>query len=209
LPEWRPSEGQYRQALQQALQLHRQGRLEHAEGLYRAILEAHPSHFEANHLLGVIRTQQGRNAEAFDLISSAVKADPVFAAAFLHLGSVLGKLGRADEALASFDRALALRPDYPEAHDNRGNALRDLKRLGQALESYERALANKPDYVDALNNRGVPSKISSNLTRHSPASIGRLRLDLTGGSRSRRHRIHRHADRRTWNRLRIPSPNGK
>ncbi len=143
------------QALQQAVQLHQQGRLNQAEHHYKGILAAQPNHFGAKHLLGVLRYQQGRNQEALDHISAALKLNPNSAAALSNFGLVLAKLGRPADALASYDKALWLKPDYAEALNNRGNALRDLNRPAEALASYDKALALKPDYVDALCNRGI------------------------------------------------------
>ena len=142
------------QALQQAVQLHQQGRLDQAEHHYKGILAAQPNHFGAKHLLGVLRYQQGRNQEALDHISAALKLNPNSAAALSNFGLVLAKLGRPADALASYDKALWLKPDYAEALNNRGNALRDLNRPAEALASYDKALALKPHYVDALCNRG-------------------------------------------------------
>ena len=56
------------QALNTALQLHQGGKLDQAALHYAAILEAQPQHFDAMHLLGVVRSQQGRDAEALDKI---------------------------------------------------------------------------------------------------------------------------------------------
>ena len=42
------------QALQQGVAAHREGKLEEAERLYRAILQAQPLHPDANHNLWVI-----------------------------------------------------------------------------------------------------------------------------------------------------------
>jgi tetratricopeptide (TPR) repeat protein len=143
------------QAFQQALQLHQQGRLDRAEHHYKAILAAQPNHFDAKHLLGVLRYQQGRNQEALEHISAALKLNPNSAAALSNFGLVLEKLGRSADALASYDKALALKPDYAEALNNRGIALRNLKRPADALASYDKALALNPNYVDALCNRGI------------------------------------------------------
>ena len=65
-----------RDALQQAISLHQQGRLADAEQLYRQILARQPAHFDALHLLGVVRMQQGRGLEALELIEKALKVDP-------------------------------------------------------------------------------------------------------------------------------------
>ena len=42
------------QALQQGIAAHKEGKLEEAERLYRAILQSQPAHPDANHNLGVI-----------------------------------------------------------------------------------------------------------------------------------------------------------
>ena len=54
------------QALKEAVQLHQEGKLDQAALRYRAILNAQPNHFDAMHLLGVVRFQQGLYAEAVD-----------------------------------------------------------------------------------------------------------------------------------------------
>ena len=42
------------QALQRAVEAHKAGKLQDAEALYRAILQAQPKHPDANHNLGVL-----------------------------------------------------------------------------------------------------------------------------------------------------------
>jgi tetratricopeptide (TPR) repeat protein len=137
-----------------ALQHHQTGRLADAERLYLAMLRVDPEHFDAQHLLGVLRYQQGRNTEALELIAAALVTNPNAALALSNLGNVHGKLGCHQEALASYDRALTIKPDYPEALNNRGNALRQLKRHDEALTSYESALAARPDFAEAFCSRG-------------------------------------------------------
>ncbi|MCU6499687.1 tetratricopeptide repeat protein [Rugamonas sp. A1-17] len=141
--------------LQQAVELHQQGRLEPAQALYRQVLELDPRRFDALHLLGVIARQQGDAQAAIALISQAIAVDGAQAKAHCNLGVALLDAGRADEALASHDRALALLPDYAMAWSNRGNALRRLGRLDEALLSYQRALAIQPSYAEAHCNRAI------------------------------------------------------
>jgi predicted TPR repeat methyltransferase len=141
--------------LQQAVELHQQGRLPLAQALYRQVLELNPRQFDALHLLGVIARQQGETATAIDLISRALEINSGQAAPHCNLGVALLDAGRADEALASHERALALNPSYALAWSNRGNALRKLGRLEQALESYQRALQIQPQYAEAHCNRAI------------------------------------------------------
>jgi len=141
--------------LQQAVELHQQGRFEPAQALYRQVLELNPRQFDALHLLGVIARQQGDFNTAIELISRALDIDNTQAAAHCNLGVALLDAARADEALASHERALALNPSYALAWSNRGNALRRLARLNEALDSYQRALQFKPDYAEAHCNRAI------------------------------------------------------
>jgi tetratricopeptide (TPR) repeat protein len=153
-PPTRKSPAASSQALQRAIQLHQQGKLDQAEYIYRAIPPSQSGHSDALHLLGILKYQQGQNAEALDCIVSAVKAKSTNFLAWSSLGLVHSSLRQPEQALIHYNKALALKPDYPEALNNRGNVLRDLKRPEEALASYDRALAIKPDNADALNNRG-------------------------------------------------------
>jgi len=152
--------------LQRAVAFHQQGRLDEAEPLYQAILDAQPGNFDARHLLGVARLQRGRNDEALALITGALQTKPDSAEALANAGMALQALGRQAEALASYDRALALRPEFADAMFNRGNALHALGRLAEALASYDRALAINPRLTGALGNRG---NVLQALNRHEEA----------------------------------------
>ena len=140
--------------LNQAIAVHQTGRLAEAERLYLDILETHPNHFDAIHLLGVVRHQQGRQLEALELIGSALQRNPRSVDALSNHGAVLQRLGRHEEALTSYDRALAIRPDDVRALYARGNLLKGLGRLEEALAGYDKVATLKPDHAEALNNRG-------------------------------------------------------
>lgn len=144
--------------LKQGLALHQQGQWAQAQTLYEAVLAQQPSHFDAQHLLGVLALQMKDPERAVARISQALTLNPNSAAACSNLGLALHELQRYDEALARFDQALALQPNYAEAHNNRGNALKALQRLDEALTSYERALSLKPDYAEAHYNAGIACK---------------------------------------------------
>ncbi len=61
---------------QDALALHRNGRLEDAARGYEAVLAAEPAHVEALVHLGLVRLGQGLAAEAEALLRQAVAAGP-------------------------------------------------------------------------------------------------------------------------------------
>ncbi len=139
---------------EQAVALHRSGRLAEAEALYLQVLAAAPGDFTARHLLGVLRAQTGRMEEALADIGAALKLRPDDADALLNHANVLKSLNRPADALAGFDRVLALKPGWPQAHNNRGTVLQAMGRPQEALQAYDQALASAPDHVEALNNRG-------------------------------------------------------
>ncbi len=153
-------------ALQQAVAFHQQGRLDDAEPLYLAILDAQPAHFDARHLFGVLRLQQGRSDEALALISKALTTNPNSPQALANAGMALQALGRHDEALASYDKAIALKPDFADAAFNRGNALNALGRLEEAVASYDQGIAINPRFAAAWANRGHALQ---RLNRHDDA----------------------------------------
>jgi len=64
------------QALQQAVQAHRHGKLPDAERLYRAILKAQPGHPEANHNLGALEAGAGKPDMALPFLRAAVESRP-------------------------------------------------------------------------------------------------------------------------------------
>ncbi|HYT48294.1 MAG TPA: tetratricopeptide repeat protein, partial [Burkholderiales bacterium] len=153
-------------AIQQAAICHQRGQLADAERLYTRVLAAAPDHFDALHLLGVLRQQQGRSVEALRLIAAALKRNADSVDALSNHGVVLDALTRHEEAVASYDRALALMPGRADVLGNRGNALLALGRDAEALASYEQALALRPAFAQALSNRG---RALANLGRNAEA----------------------------------------
>ena len=147
-----------KQALQQGITAHKEGKLQEAERLYRAILQSQPAHPDANHNLGVLAVSVNKAEAALPLFKTALKANPDFAYAHYNLGVTLEKLGKLDEAEASYKQAIALNPDDAEAHYNLGVMLQELGRLDEALASYIQAIALKPDYPEAYVNLGIAIK---------------------------------------------------
>jgi protein O-GlcNAc transferase len=141
--------------LAQAVEYHQAGNLESAQAIYSKILAEVPDHFDALHLLGVLRHQQGHHEDACALMTTAIAVNPQSVDALCNLGIVLQDLGRHAEALAIYDRALSIDNRIAEAHNNRGTALRALDRPAAAIMSFDRAIAVRPDYVEARFNRAA------------------------------------------------------
>ena len=139
--------------LRRALNLQQQGQFVEAEKLYDKVLKINANHFDALHLLGLLKHQQGDSAQALGLIEAALKINPNYPDALLNYGTVLSALSRHEEALGYYDRILAANPYSPTALNNRGNALSSLRRHEEALACYDRVLAFKPDDAKTLANR--------------------------------------------------------
>ena len=64
------------QALQQGVAAHKEGMLEDAERLYRAVLQSQPLHPDANHNLGVLAVSVNKVDAALLLFKTALEANP-------------------------------------------------------------------------------------------------------------------------------------
>jgi predicted TPR repeat methyltransferase len=140
-----------------AIAAHRSGKLDEAEKMYLAVLEAEPDHVDALHYLGVLCDQQGRSSAGIDLVMRAIELDPNYFDAHNNLGNILLKFAPAD-AVRAYLRALELRPDHPDATRNLGIALRRLRRHEEAAEIFERGIRERPDYLENYYSLAVAYK---------------------------------------------------
>lgn len=143
-------------AMNEALALHRAGRLDEAALLYRQVLTQEPGQPDALHLLGTIALARGDHGGASDLISRAVAGRPGVAAFHVALGMAEARCSRLDAAEASFRRAASL----PEAGCDRivfaqAVAAQRAGRVDEAKAAYRGLLAARPTQAEAANNLGV------------------------------------------------------
>ena len=153
--------------IQQGANLHRQGKLAEARGLYERVLAQDPKQFDATHLAGLTWLQQGEPAKAEALLRRAVGFRRDIADAHLNLGKALSALDRFDDAMACAREALRLKPDHAKAAD-------DLQRweMFAAAQAAEAALARDDIAAAAplvsqavrigpnLNNRGLSFRLA-------------------------------------------------
>jgi tetratricopeptide (TPR) repeat protein len=96
------------QALLQGIAAHTEGKLQDAERIYRAILQAQPKHPDANHNLGVLAVTAGKHLDAVPLFMLALDANPQIEQFWLSYVDVLMKLERvydAKQVLADANKA--------------------------------------------------------------------------------------------------------
>ena len=143
------------QALEVAVDLHRQGRVLEAAEIYRNLLTLRPDDPGLLHFYAVAAHQLGHSADAILLLDQVVAARPEWADAHNNLGNVLKESQRLEEAAASYERAIALRPDEADFHSNLGVVFKRLDRLEEAERSLRRALALRSDHGAAFHNLGA------------------------------------------------------
>ena len=95
-------------ALQLAVEQHNTGNNLAAEQIYRQIVEQHPQHSDALHLLGLVLYQKGDAASAIAYIERAIHTNGTFAAFHNTMGECLRSVGRLADAIKHYNRALTI-----------------------------------------------------------------------------------------------------
>ncbi len=163
--------------VEEAMALHREGRLDEAAAKYDALLALNPGDANLMNLQGILAGQRGDYVRALSLLNQAIAIDPAApefrnsvavtcerigdaaqaAAAFNDQGNLLMTARRFAEALKAFDHALRLRPDSPHYKCNRGVALLKLGR-------YESAVALLSSIPDGDTLSYIPLNLGNALT---------------------------------------------
>lgn len=135
--------------LQNALALHRAGRLPEAKAAYEGVLAQAPGNPDVLHLLGTLTTQLGRPAEAVPLLERAARRLPKSAACHSHLADALAATGRGRDAEVAWRRALRLAPRDAEANFNLAGHLAQSGRWTEAEPLSRRAAELLPESLPA------------------------------------------------------------
>ena len=91
--------------LQQGIKAHKEGKLQDAEKLYRAILQSQPAHPDANHNLGVIAVSVNKADAALPLFKIALEANPKIEQFWLSYIDALIKETQLDNAKKAVEQA--------------------------------------------------------------------------------------------------------
>ncbi len=144
-----PSRAVWRPAVEQALALHRAGRLDDAERLYRQLLRVLPDEPNLVHFHGVLLYQRHRLGEAVAAVRRSIALDGRVAAWHNNLGNMLLDQRQLDAAAAAYRRCLALDPGHLEVRNNLACLLRMTGRLADAETLLRQLLAQAPGFADA------------------------------------------------------------
>lgn len=135
--------------LAEAARLHRTGKVEEAERLYRRVLRDNPKNVTALRLLGVIAMQSGHPENAEELLTRAVSLAPDFTGAIIDLGRLHQDQHRLADAIECFRKAVATDPRSSQAHYLLAAALAPAARTAEAAASYQRAIDLNPEHAGA------------------------------------------------------------
>ena len=171
------------QALQQGVAAHKEGKLQDAERLYRAILQAQPSHPDANHNLGVMAVAAGKPLDAAPLFRLALDANPKIEQFWLSYIDALIRLERFDEAKralvdgeksgVSLDKLDAPNQRLKENVPNDANKIAKGQTLSEKRKKLAKKKKSKKKKVQAVPLNAAPSQDQINrLKTHYQA--GRL-----------------------------------
>ena len=174
-----PNQANIERDLQRAIDLHQTGKLQQAELIYQQILQTHPQHSTALHLLGVIAYQSDNLAMAVGLIEQATKIDPNQSSGFFSLGLALKKQGRLKDAINAYYKVLEIEPQNANAYNNLGNILGLSGKLEQAVGVYRQALEINPSDIRTYNNLGIALQKQGKLTEAIDTYYKILEIDST------------------------------
>jgi protein O-GlcNAc transferase len=162
------------QALDIAMEHHREGRLAEAESIYRKLLEVAPDNADVVQLLGLVTYHTGRFPEALQLMERSIAMQPQVARYYINLGPLLIDLGRFAEAAAACETAIRLEPGSSIAFYNLGLAREKLRQFEAAIAAYRQTIALDPAYRLAWLNLGAALNSSGSIE----AAIAHYQLAL-------------------------------
>ena len=144
-----------RRALQAAVRLHGDGRLEAAVDAYRAILKRRPRLSAGWSNLAAALRKLGRKDEGLAVLREGARLCPEAVDLDCNLGNALAEAGDHEGALSRYRAVLARNPDHLNAALACGQALIQLERLDPAVEHLRAALRRHPDNVALYHGLGL------------------------------------------------------
>ncbi len=164
------------EALQAGLEHHRAGRLLQAEQMYRRVLQIHPRHAGAVHLLGLIAFQAGKLDVAEYMLQEAAKIDAFHAPYAADLGEVYRAIGKSDEAIAAYRKAIELNPEAADSWNNLGTLLQAAGQPAEAGDCFREALRLNAAHPEAAMNLGASLQAQGKLAEAEAAFENAVRI---------------------------------
>ena len=128
------------ETLQKAVEAHKAGKLQEADRLYTAILQAQPKHPEANHNMGVLAFGVNKIQEALAYFKTALEANPSIGQYWLNYIDALIQLDQIVDAQTAFDQA-----------KGRGASGEAFEQLEQRLNELNETQVKAAPHIDGQN----------------------------------------------------------
>lgn len=140
--------------IDEALALHRQGKLDEAEAIYHDVLAQHPNHAETLHFLGLIAHQKGEHERAISLLKQAIDVQPQTAQFQSNLGLVQTCAELFHDAAVTFKNLLATHSNDPNIANAYATALKGTKNWDEAKSVLRELIGSYPNYAPGHFNLG-------------------------------------------------------
>ncbi|MDA1024032.1 MAG: tetratricopeptide repeat protein [Proteobacteria bacterium] len=164
-------------AIEQAIALYEQDRLNEAKHALLNIQSQHPDIPYVLHLLALIALKTKRPIEAVLHLEKAVIAEPKSPDLYALLGAAYMQTDRLEAAANAYQKAAFLDPKVAEIQYNMGNTMSALYRWHEAIKFYQRAVELQPNFSAAYFNLGTAFKGAKRLNKSIAAYRKVLTLD--------------------------------
>ncbi len=136
--------------LEDIIQSHQQGRLDHAEAGYRKHLQTAPEDHRALYLLSMLLKQRGQRDEPVNLINRAITLAPDQASYMLALAGMQMESGHIAAAQSSLAATIKLNPNAVQAYVLLARIARRAGDSAEAAKQINLALRCDPEFPEAL-----------------------------------------------------------
>lgn len=147
--------GNIEQAVNRAVVLRKQGKLEEAAGVLEPLLEGGKAHEAVGANLARVYVEMKRYDDAEKLLRSLIAQYPDKLANYEDLGLTLATAGRYDDAIAVYDRGLEQNPQWAVGLAAKAQAMYSEGKEGQALPVVKEALRIDPSLATAHYTHGA------------------------------------------------------
>ena len=138
----------------EAVILSEAGKVEEADGLYKALLDKQPDFAVGYEYAAYNLYKMGKLNEAISLLRQAISLNLATARIKSRLGLYLQEAGETLESISLLQSALRDDPQYAEAYNYLGVSYFKTGELDKAAEAFLKALELDADYAMAYNNLG-------------------------------------------------------
>ena len=138
-----------------AVESQKKNNFQAAIDLYNKVLEADPTHINAQINIGILFSNLGNYQKSISCLKKVIEGDFNNYNANYNLGIVYGQLEKNEEAIGYFKKAVEIKNDSFDANYSLGIIYGTLKKNEEAIGYFKKAVEINPKHVDATNNLGI------------------------------------------------------